>query len=166
MSHPSQAAASVVQSHVRKHLAKKKVDAAMAARTWNVLDAYNEDSGIRRGKEMNDALRSQEFDTTGDDADQMEEDYSGCTTVEELQAAAHKPARPLRPRGTPPLFSALIVAKSWCLLVAAARNAVDWWFRRLVVACPWWRVRVPSAAERAARVIARRECAFSVEPPR
>lgn len=50
-------AAVTLQSNFRKHLAKRKVNARQAARTWNVLDNHYEEVGLRKGRAVEKATK-------------------------------------------------------------------------------------------------------------
>lgn len=91
----------VLQRIYRGYIGKKTAHAKQAARMWNILDNYNEEMNLRRGKQLSQATRllRSEVNVESSDNIQLQDTHDSSsedelfnlvqgTTVEELQDAA------------------------------------------------------------------------------
>ncbi|CAK9022140.1 Serine/threonine-protein phosphatase with EF-hands 1 (PPEF-1) (DRES10) (Protein phosphatase with EF calcium-binding domain) (PPEF) [Durusdinium trenchii] len=81
-------AAVTLQSNFRAHLAKKKVKARQAARTWNVLDNHFEEQGLRKGKAVEKATKQLKAKTIVQERNTQMRDSVGTEGMQDAPQAA------------------------------------------------------------------------------
>mmetsp|Transcript_10910 Transcript_10910/g.19271 ORF Transcript_10910/g.19271 Transcript_10910/m.19271 type:complete len:1080 (+) Transcript_10910:403-3642(+) len=94
-------AAVTLQSNFRTMLAKKKVKARQAARTWNVLDNHYEEESMRKGKSFDKATKQLKASTVVNQnmVDEHEKQLAVASAMEDLAAVEAAEAVATRARG-------------------------------------------------------------------